>query len=603
MPLNMNTVGTGTGIGGSGSTTSDLVYSSDKIDMQYIINDTTFTINDDFMYYSNISSSDDSMRKYRTICGEIADNTSSSSYKHKLGDAFWIKSIPYCWVYEVFSGNGEINPESYESLTIGPKLYMINMDGTYTKVSLPNNTECILKNSSLCLDDGIIMVYGSSHTRSDYEINGGINIYGLYVSKFSGSTFTTILTGETIAKYLGWSYSSSTFMYIWNAFVNGNKLYLVADGSTSYHYKIISVDLETLNIITECEDTYAYPHSHTPILSGLSVVLGNTMYSVNPTKNRNGGWSNQVLYYEKYMLSMNTSSLTLTTVTSDLLESSKCSGDDFGIGGGYNYFMKIQSRLEKNHYLLGMGLINKAEDGKESGSGTLSTYAEPLYIHTNTLEVYLDDNSNIVEHKVFTTPTRYSRWQKIAYIGDAIGASREVMQYQCALSFYIDPISSMLGIIAGPTDSNSSTVNVFRRRPISDVISQNFGTSNKQIVTGYLYEGDRVYTSGIISSITYNGSTTYVNKNKYSITTSGVVSIEIYSSDKSFPVAIITDANGSLVYFKTEKISVSDSDDQILWSLIAGMKVNEEKLSVNVFNKPIDFDKYKHRIYVDMKGV
>ena len=603
MPLNMNTVGTGTGIGGSGSTTTDLVYSSDNIDMQYITNGITYGINNDFMYYPNISSSDDYMRKYRTICGGIADNVSnSSSYKYKLGDAFWIKSIPYCWVYRVFSGNGEVDPQSYESLTIGPGLYMINVDGTYTEISLPRTAACTLKNPSLCLDDGIIIVYGSNYTSSSYDENGGIDIYGLCVSKFTGSTFTTIMTGEKIAKYLGWTYSSSSYAFIWNAFVNGNKLYLVVDGSTSFHYKIISIDLETLNIITECEDAYAYPYDHAALLSGLSIVLGNTMYTVKPTKNGNGDWWNQVLYYEKYNMSMTKSSLTLTTVTSDLLESSKCSGDDFGIGGGYNYFMKIQSRLEKNHYLIGMGLINSAENEKESGSGTLSDYAEPLYIHTNTLEVYLDDNSNIVERKVFTTPTRYSRWQKIAYIGNA-GGAREPMHYQCALSFYIDPFSSMLGIIAGPTGSNSSNVNVFRRRAISDIISQKFDASNKQIITGYLYKGDRIYTSGIIKSITCNGSTTNINKNKYTITTSGVVSIDVYSSNKSFPITIITDTYGSLVYFKTEKISVSGSDDQILWSLIAGMKVNDEKISTNVFNQPIDFNKYKHRIYIDMKGV
>lgn len=603
MPLNMNTIGTGTGIGGSSSGSAGLAHSSDTIDISYNISGTSFYINNDFMYYPNISASDDNMRKYRTI-GSYMSNSSSSSYKPLLGDAFWIGSRPYFWLYQLWEYSDSSDPEAYESIINNPILYMVNDDGTYTNIKLPENAEYILKNSSLYLDDGMIMIYGTSTTGSSYEINGGIWIYNLNICKFNGTTYTTIIDGKTIANYLGWVYNSSTYgKFIWNAYVSDNKLYLVVTGKQSYYYKIISVDLDTTKISTECNDLYAYPYNHSAILSGLSVVLGNTVYTIKPTQTDNGSWINQMLYYEKYSMTMSASSLTLTTVSSDLLGTANSLKDDFGIGGDYNYFMKLQSRLGNNHYLLGMGLINKAENVKESGSGTISNSAEPLYIHTNTIEVYLDDKSNVVERKVFTTPTRYSRWQKVAYIGDVRTAARCGMQYQCAFSFYIDPSSSTLGIIIGPTDSNSTRVNIFRCKPISSMISQPFNSSSTQVVTGYLYEKDHIYTSGVIRSMTCNGETTYPNKNKCVVLSSGIVSLEIQSLDNLKPVTIITDNNGSIVYFKTENLHDSEKGDQVLWSLIAGMKVNGEKISATIVDQPIDFNTYKHRIYLDMKGV
>lgn len=602
----MNTVGTGTGIGGSNSENSCLyINKSDPITETSSGNISgTYTYKTDFAYYSGLKPADDPMRKYR-YCGPQSFNA-PNNYE-SIDNAIWINNNPYFWISDYTWSRYYEKPRGYASVRESSTLYKFNINAnshdksTYTKIPFPASTNtCTIRNESLIMDDKLIIICSDSSNNSDSDYGyGGIRTYGMKLYMYSDITglFTEIIDMAALSKNLGMAFlnKSSTYAYCWNAYLYENELILIVNNSSGSNLRMISINLKTTESSVKCTNVGSY-YSKNQILSGLSVLIKDTLYSMVPQYGDNG-WAYEVAYLEKYKLSISSTNITYTVLSSDVLGSADT--NDRFYGTLPDYFMTILTKQGSDHYMFGLAIVDHKDegpadviiDGEKDYSGT-------LYVHKNTMDVYVDENGSIVEYKPFQTLTKFNRWQSVLYVKYGCW-SVNAMQWNSCLAFHYDPIKQTFGLIASVFGINSSGINVWYV-PCSSVCTVSFKTTDLQTLTGQLCKGDIIYTSGTITSVIEAGIEKTMNVRKYVVANDGNTSITIASKNGNYPSTVITDSGGNIIYMDIEPVLTET--DKYRWSPITGMYVNDTKITSSTRNQILDVSSYT-RMYISMKGV
>lgn len=587
MPLNMNIVGTGSGIGYKTDAIALYADNSKNVNISTSVDTTSykFNYNDDFIYYSNLKPKDDPLRKYR-----YAGNALNSPNDNiGIDNATYINDVPYFWT--TYYSDNQDKPTGYATAREEATLYKFNMNddkhsaSTYTKISLPKNLTYIFRNESLNLGDSIIVI-GSSRATDDGEygyVGLSVRYMKIYLYRDDSGNFTELINLATALSKLN---TKSTYCY--NAFVLDGELLLIMDTF------ILSINLSTLSVGYKCKTmNKVYTFSKNPLMSGLSVIIKDTIYSMiidTPS------YGNSMPYLEKYNVTFTDSGPTLTTISTDVL------GTAYSKDVFYNtlpdYFMCIISRQEINHYMIGMAIVDRTKSAisNELWEGT-NEYAGTLLIHKNTLDIYVNDSGNIVESKPFKTMTKFTRWQAIAYIAYGSFSVRNMLWRSC-LSFHMNPVTSSLSITVCPFGLNDGYVNVFHIPSFNAYVS-NFKSSDYQIINAYLYKNDRIYTSGSIVSISTVSGT--IDRNKYTIPSTGDVTIKVASVNGKFPSTVITDKYGNIIFIEIEKIKTTSNTYR--WCPLHGMYINDSMIESSTRNQTIDMSSYPNRLYISMKGV
>lgn len=582
MPVNINTVGT-SGIGSSGGSSCSLI-NDISVETKFHING-GFSFNDGFIRNSLIGT--------------------NTSFKYRQDDLYkYNKSYPSYTFYmngDFYRFNERCN-ENYKyydfvheytclnDLNNGSGLFKGTSSAGTTGISIGSSNAGIYFHSSLLHNGSIIMAVSENYNHYFQYMEG------LKIIKYDGKTQTVLVPDalttiyQAIMKKYGVSTNGNDTFY--GLFYFNEKYYF---SFTAYSYTNVYPNGTSFRLC-ELDDSfnpvrwYDTPSISNPFnesnnyLCGSSrwnTFVGEYMYTRTYSRRKDPNTSDQVGTNQGYKLGKHKVSINNGVVTLTY-QGVLISVDDKYNSGNHEFGqLPCNSLCEENHAIIGGIMYDNLGDASTIG------------FHKDTFEAYIDPlTGSLIEHKICAS--NQSMMSNNAYVNIGIvNSTISAYPFYDGITFNVDHASSLFRFCF----ANRSLEITYS--PFTEFKSVG-SDSPYATVSVYIKKYDTVYSNGTIVSVTdlNTNSTKNINKNIWVSDIECNACIIINGVDSHIPMVYIADVNGYL--FKHEFVRKSDSI--MSGSVIAGMRVNDDKITTSTYDKTfaIPVDK---RFYVDMKGV
>lgn len=593
MPININSVGSA-GVGNSpGGSGGSILYQTPMTEQPSGSNTGNYQFSDNFISTSSTDYANDRFRNYMYISQKQWNTVNNHVAPHIA-----------CYInHNLYVMDGPYNPDGNTHIPPGctvtrcRNLYKFT-NGTYNTqnstltsiTSLPfKDDHYILRNPSLIRDNDWILIGGSRGYQSDYGGAGGIEFISnsyttnpVYAYIFNGTTWTQLFSVIDIWKETlnGGNYNTSiTYAYIYNAIRIKTHLYLIMDSPElvgDYYSKYlicVDYDLSTSKILT----TYKWNKVSQNIYYNNNIaILSDMLYEEYVNISSDDSGYNTFPYIRKWKNNFPTS-FTLTSVSANYINSSSCTNSNV------DTYQELIYRLSEDHYIMGIAAQSKR---------TSSEYSRWL-IHKNTMEIYIDPKTGtIVEHKPFIS-THYGDYQLISYPYFSESSVQPTIFRSC-IAFDVDKTNNVLQFSLNSAGINNEHMVQYT---IPNFKNYTLIGGGGNTLTGYFENGDTVYCSGTITSITGDYTIASINTKKYKITKSGNIVVHA-ESDDLIPSFIVVSSNGSVLYAYYDY-----TDGTLKLNTIAGMSCNGITISESKRDYSITDSRLNDRLIIDMKGV
>lgn len=578
MPVNINTVGT-SGIGSSGGSSCSLI-NDISVETKFHING-GFSFNDGFIRNSLIGTN--TSFNYRQNESSIYNDVYPSYAFYMNGDFYRFneKCNSYYHNYDFIQEYTCVN-----NVSNGSGLFKGSSSTETTGIPIGTTYGGIYFHSSLVHDKSIIMVVSEDSNHYFQYMNG------LKIIKYDGKTQTVLVPDALTTIY-------QAIMQKYGVSTNGNDtFYGLFYFNEKYYFSFTAHSYPNGSSMRLCEldDSFnpvrwydtpdiLYPFNNNEnYLCGSSrwnTFVGEYMYTRMYTKEKNPNTSSQdgtsqgyKLGKHKISINNNTVTLTYQGILMDVAYVNSSGNHELGQ-------LPCNSLCEENHAIIGGIMYDNL--------GTTST----IGFHKGTFEAYIDPlTGSLIEHKLCAS--NQTMMSNNAYVN--IGT----VDARIPASAFYD------GIAFDVSHDKSSFRFCFADRSLEITYSpftefKSVGSDSPYAtVMVYIKKYDTVYSNGTIVSVTdlSTNSTKKINKNKWVSDINCNACIIINSTDSRIPMVYISDVNGYL--FKHEFVKRSDSI--MVGSVIAGMRVNNDKITTSTYDKSFTIPVDK-RFYVDMKGV
>lgn len=578
MPVNINTVGT-SGIGSSGGSSCSLI-NDISVETKFHING-GFSFNDGFIRNSLIGTN--TSFNYRQKESYIYNDVYPSYAFYMNGDFYRFneKCNSYYHNYDFIQEYTCVN-----NVSNGSGLFKGSSSTETTGIPIGTTYGGIFFHSSLVHDKSIIMAVSENSNHYFQYMNG------LKIIKYDGKTQTVLVPDAltTIYRAIMQKYGVSTDGNdtFYGLFYFNEKYYF---SFTAHSYpngssmRLCELD-DSFNLVRWYDTPdISYPfNSNENYLCGSSrwnTFVGEYMYTRMYAKEKNPNTSDQAGTSQGYKLGKHKVSINNNTVTLTYQGILMDVADVHSSGNHTLGQLPCNSLCEENHAIIGGIMYDNLGNGSTIG------------FHKNTFEAYIDPvTGSLIEHKLCAsnqTMMSNNAYVNIGMVDSAISAS----------AFYD-------GIAFDVSHDKSSFRFCIANRSLEITYSpftefKSVGSDSPYAtVMVYIKKYDTVYSNGTIVSVTdlSTNSTKKINKNKWVSDINCNACIVINSTDSHIPMVYISDVNGYL--FKHEFVKRSDSI--MVGSVIAGMRVNNDKITVSAYDKSFTIPADK-RFYIDMKGV
>lgn len=585
MPLNMNTVGTGNGIGGGSGGSSCSVVNDISVETKFHING-GFSFNDGFLRNSLIGTI--TSFNYRQNDSYTYNGTYPSYAFYMNGDFYRFNekcsstSNNYDFIHEYTCIN---------DVDDGSGLFKGSSSTGTTGIPIGTSNAGIYFHSSLVHDKSIIMAVADNFNHYFQYMNG------LKIIKYDGKTQTvlvpdalTTIYRAILQKYGIISNGNDTFygLFYFNekyyfSFTSGNYKGTYPNGTDM---RLCELD-DSFNPVRWYDAPWIldpFNGSENYYLCGSSrwnTFVGEYMYTRMYSRQKNPNTDDKAGTNQGYKLGKNKVSINNDTVTLTYQGVLMDVTDVYSSGNHTLGQLPCNSLCEENHAIIGGIMYDNV--------GNTST----IGFHKDTFEAYVDPiTGSLIEHKLCAsnqTMMSNNAYINIGTVNTSISAS----------AFYD-------GIAFDVSHDKSSFRFCFADRSLEITYSpftefKSVGSDSPYAtVMVYIKKYDTVYSNGTIVSVTdlSTNTTKKINKHKWVSDINCNACIIINSADSHIPMVYISDVNGYL--FKHEFVKRSDS--LMVGSVIAGMRVNNDKITTSTYNKSFTIPVDK-RFYVDMKGV